>query len=452
MDEFDFVVIGAGPAGEAAAHEARRRGASVAVVERDLFGGSCPFWACMPSKTLLHEAAVHACGGGHDWAAASARRDWMISREGIPYPDDAGHVRALEEAGAVAVRGSGRLAGPGRVEVRGPGGARRELGARDVILAVGSEPRIPGIPGLADAEPWTNREGTSLRELPHSIVCLGGGPVGVELCQVYARYGVATTLVQSNERLIPREHPRSSEFVRRGLERDSVVIRTGVRTERVRPAAGPAGEHALDLSDGSTVVAERILAATGRTPNLAGLGLETVGVALDERGNLHPDEALRVADHLYAVGDPAGPDLQTHLADYEGQLAVRVALGDDVLPHLRAIPRAIFTDPETGSVGLLEAEARARGFDPLERTSDLGTSAKGYVSDAEGHVTVVADRRTRRLLGAFLAGPGAGEAIHLAVLGIRADLPIDVLADTITAFPTTSRALGVLLAEVARQL
>lgn len=452
MDRFDFVVIGAGAAGEAAVHEARRRGASVAVVERELFGGSCAFWACMPSKTLLHAATVHDAGGDYPWARASDRRDYMIVRERRDHPDDNGHRRALEEAGATAIRGLARLAGPGRVVVTAPDGTERTLEARDVVLAVGSEPRVPPIEGLAEAKPWTNREGTSLRELPRSIVVLGGGATGVELAQVYARYGVTTTLLQSNQRLLPRDHPKNSEAVRRGLEEDGVTVQTGVRAERVLTATGDRRQHVVELSDGSTAEGEQILVAVGRRFPLPDLGLETVGLKLDEHGSVHPDEQLRLAEHLYVIGDPAGPELQTHVSDYEGQLAIRIALGDDVRPYLRAIPRAVFTDPEVASVGIDADEARRRGRDPLERSMDLATTAKGYVSESQGHVTAIVDRGDRTLLGAFIAGPGATEAIHAAVLAMRAELPIEVLADTITAFPTTSRVLGLVFAELARSL
>ncbi|HEV8252502.1 MAG TPA: FAD-dependent oxidoreductase, partial [Candidatus Limnocylindria bacterium] len=194
MDRFDLVIIGAGPAGEAAAFKARALGASVAVIDRDLFGGACPFFACMPSKSLLHSAAVHARGGDYPWPRASQRRDWMISREGTDYPDDSRHVDDLKKAGAVAMRGSARLDGPGRVVVSHDG-VEHPLEARAVILAVGSTSKIPDLPGLSEVPYWTNREATSTRDLPESLLILGAGPTGVELSQVFARYGVPVTLV-----------------------------------------------------------------------------------------------------------------------------------------------------------------------------------------------------------------------------------------------------------------
>ena len=452
MDAFDFVIIGAGAAGEAAAAEARARGAGVAIVERELFGGSCPFWACMPSKTLLHDARLHALGGDPSWRAASDRRDYMISREGTEFPDDSGHVRELEAAGSVAIRGTARLDGPGVVRVALDAGGERVLRARHVILAVGSQPKLPDLPGLADAEPWTNREATSTRELPASVIILGGGATGVELAQLFAWYGVATTLVHPRPRVLDREHPRTADAVAGGLQRAGVTLRLGVRATRVLPRAGDAGTHRLELSDGSHVDAERLIVAVGRVTPFDGLGLDTVGATLDERGHLVPDDRLRVAPEVYVVGDPVAPVLQTHVSDYQGTLAVRIALGEDFRFDGRAIPRAIFTDPETGSVGITLEDAEAQGLDAFEEVQDLAKTARGYVSDAGGHVTVVVERGSGRLLGAFLAGPGASEAVHEAVLAIRAGVPVGVLADTIHAFPTTARVLGTAFIKAAARL
>ena len=224
MDRFEIVVIGAGAAGEAAAHYARSRDASVAIIDRALFGGSCPFWACMPSKALLHAAAVHHAGGDYPWSRASDFRDYMINREGTDPPDDSGHVTALEEAGATVIRGSASLNGPGCVRI-----GDREIEAGSAILAIGSVSRVPDLPGLAEAKPWTNVEATSTRELPRSIVMLGGGPTGVELAQVYARYGVPVTLVHPRDHVHDREHPRSTELLGKALDREGVTLRLGTR-------------------------------------------------------------------------------------------------------------------------------------------------------------------------------------------------------------------------------
>ncbi len=451
-DTFDVVIIGAGPAGEAAAYLARERGASVAIVDRELFGGSCPFWACMPSKTLLHAAAIHALGGDYPWERASARRDYMISREGIEFPSDAGHVRGLEAAGATAIRGVARIAGPGAVIVEPvDGSALRTLHARSIIVAVGTQPRRPEIPGLEAITPWTNREATSARTLPRSLVVLGAGPGGVELAQIYARYGVHTALIASRDRVLPKDHPRNSEALAAGLRRDSVELHIGVKATRIQARAASDGAHVVELSDGTQVAGHEILLAIGRSAPLDGLGLETVGARfLDGRPVL--DEHLQAAPGIYIVGDPAGPEMHTHLAHYEGELAVRHALGDPVRPDLRAIPHATYTDPETAGVGLTLEQATADGLEAFEEWADLATSAKGYVAEANGHVTIVVDRRRATLLGAYIAGPGASEAIHEAVLAVKTQTSLSVLADTIHAFPTTARVMGGLFAAAARRL
>lgn len=450
MDErYDFVIIGAGASGEAAAYLARERGASVAIVDRELFGGSCAFWACMPSKTLLHAAGIHAFGGNYPWRRASARRDWMINREEIDFPSDAGHAAGLEAAGAILIRGTARLDGPGRVIVDGD--EPRILLAENVIVAVGTNAAIPRVEGLNTIAAWTNREATSARELPASLVVMGAGPSGVELAQVYARFGVPTALIASQARINAKDHPRSSAVLEAVLRQEGVDIRTGVRATRIRARAGASGAHVVDLSDGSTAEGAEVLLTVGRAAPLDGLGLETVGVEVRD-GRISPDDRLRLADHVYAVGDIAGPEMHTHLGHYQGEMAVRIALGEDVRPDYRAIPHATYTDPETAGVGLSLEQAQAQGRDAFEEAADLATSAKGYVSESTGHATIVVDRAERRLLGAFLAGPGASEAIHEAVLAVKAATPLSVLADTIHAFPTTARVLGNLFVDAYRHL
>ena len=440
MDAFDFVIVGGGAAGEAAAFMALGRGSSVAIVDRDLFGGSCPFWACLPSKVLLHAAGIHAIGGDYPWTRASARRDWMINREGLPYPSDAGHVRRLTDAGADVVRGEARVTGPGAVRVRLAEGGERHLRGRFLVVAVGTRGSVPVIEGLDGVATWSNREATSARELPRSLLVLGSGPSGVELAQVYARYGVPTTIV-ARHRLNSKDHARNSEALAAGLTRDGVDVRLGAEPVAVEGGGGPDGAHLVRLSDGTSATGHEILLAVGRVAPLDGLGLETIGVNLRD-GRVRPDDRLQVAEGTFVAGDPAGPEMHTHLAHYQGEMVARIALGDDVRPDFRAIPRATYTDPETAGVGLTVEQARREGLDAFEETVDLATSARGYVADAGGHATIVVDRGARTLVGAFIAGPGASEAIHLAVLAIKTRTPLEVLADTITAFPTTSRALA----------
>jgi pyruvate/2-oxoglutarate dehydrogenase complex dihydrolipoamide dehydrogenase (E3) component len=451
-DTYDLVIIGAGEAGQAAAHLARHRGASVAVVERELFGGSCPYWACMPSKALLHAAAAHAAGGEFPWPRASDFRDWMIVRERPrEWPDDSSHVKSLEKAGATVFRGTGRVDGPGRVIVESEGHEPETIQAKAILIAVGSNSTIPDdIEGLGDIRPWTNREATTARDLPKSLVVLGAGPTGVEMSQVYARYHVPTVLVSPHDRINPKDHPRSSATLDAALRRDGVDIRTGARAVRVRAGAGLDGAHTVELTDGATVEGHEILLAVGRTYPLAELGLETVGVDVDD-GVLHPDDRLRITDAVYVAGDPAGPEMHTHLAVYQGELAARIALGEDVRPDHAAIPHATYTEPQTAGVGLQLEEARERGLEAFEETADYATSAPGYIAEATGHVTIVVDRRARILLGAFIAAPGAADAIGEAVLAVKTRTPLDVLADTIHPFPTTVRVMGGLFAKAARR-
>jgi pyruvate/2-oxoglutarate dehydrogenase complex dihydrolipoamide dehydrogenase (E3) component len=454
---YDVVVIGAGAGGEAAGSLSAQLGRRVAVVERDLVGGLCSFWACLPSKTLLDSAGRRAVGTDYPWERASARRDWMISRERIPVPDDGGHVRALESAGAEVVRGSARLVGNGAVEVRGDGQNPRTLEAGAFILAVGSTPVIPGIDGLEEAGYWTSNEATSMRELPSSIVILGGGVVGVELAQVFARFGAKTTVVQGRDRILPRDHPRSSELVADQLREEGVEIRTNVTATAVE-RGGPG--RRVSLSDGAVVEGAELLVAVGRRPaDLRGLGVEETGVALDDRGLAAPDERMRIGENVYVAGDCAGGAQFTHVADYEGRVAARAATGRDVRADLATIPSVTFTDPETATVGMTVEAARERGLDVFDVTVDFATTARGFTIEprgrssaailegSPGHITSVVDRERRVLVGAFAACPGAGDVIHEPALAIKGRVPVDVLADTIHAFPTAARAFGNLMAE-----
>ena len=451
---FDFAIIGAGPAGEAAAFAARARGASVAIVDRRWFGGSCPHIGCVPSKSLLHAAAEHhANPAAYDWPRASKRRDYMINRpEGAAEPDDASHVRSLRDAGAVTYRGTGRIAERGVVEVAHDGEVHRIV-AREIVVATGSASRRPPIPGLEAIPTWTNEAATLARDLPRSLLVLGGGPTGCELAQVFARFGVPTSIVQSGPRLAPTDHPRNSAVIAAALERDGVEVRLNVRATAARAATEPGGAHEIELSDGATVRGHAVLLAVGRDFSLDDLGLEAYGVDASGRTSFPRDGRLRVADGLWVIGDPAGPELHTHQAHYQGEMAVRMALGDDVRPDYRALPRATYTDPEAASVGFTPEQAASAGLDCFELVADFATSSRGYGVEATmGHVAILVDRGSRTLAGAAMACPDASAAIHECVLAIRARVPIEVLADTIHAFPSTSRILNGLFHDAAERL
>ena len=454
MASFDFVIIGAGTAGEAAANKARELGASAAIMDGRWFGGSCPHVGCLPSKSLLAGAANHhANPATYDWARASAHRDYMINRPAnAEEPDDSSHFRALTAAGAVAYRGTGTIAGRGRVVVHHDD-ATHELTARHVMVAVGSEPKRPRIAGLEAIPVWTNEEATLTRQLPTSLVILGGGPTGCELAQVYARFGVPTTIVQSGPRLAPTDHPRNSDVIRRALEDDGVTVHTGVRAVRARAGAGTDGAHVIELDDGSVVEGHAVLLAVGRSFPIDDIGLEHYGIDTTGRTPFPRDGRLRIADGLWVIGDSAGPELHTHQAHYQGGMAVRMALGEDVTPDYRALPRATYTDPEAAFVGHSLESAREAGLDAFELVADYATSTKGYAIEAKyGHLTIVVDRGSRQLVGAAIACPDASAAIHECVLAIRANVPIDVLAETIHAFPSTSRSLDGLFADALKAL
>jgi pyruvate/2-oxoglutarate dehydrogenase complex dihydrolipoamide dehydrogenase (E3) component len=445
----DVIVIGGGAAGEAAGFQAPEIGARALLVERGLVGGECPFWACMPSKTLLSSAARRAGGADVAWEHASARRDWMISRERIDYPDDSGHVRRLEAAGTRVVRGEARIVGPGAVEVSGSG-EETTLRADAVIVAAGSTPFVPPIPGIDEVSFWTSREATSTRELPSSLVILGGGVVGVEMAQVFVRFGVRVVLVEGGDRILSRDHPLTSAAVTEQLVEEGLELRTGLTASAVRP--GGAG-RIVELSDGSTVEGAELLVAVGRrAADLRALGVEEAGAGLDERGFAAPDDQLRIADGLFVVGDAAGGLQFTHVADYEGGLAVRAALGRGDRADLRAVPKVTFTDPEAAAVGLTVEEAREQGIEAFEVSRDFASTGKGQtIEGAHGHLTAVVDGDRGRLVGAFAACPGAGELIHEAVLAMKLDAPLDVLANTIHAFPTSARVFGGVFQEAAKR-
>lgn len=451
---YDFVIIGAGPSGESAAYTARSRGASVAIVDRRWFGGSCPHIGCIPSKALLHAAAEHrADPAGYDWARASRRRDYMVNRpEVAAEPDDTSHVQALRDAGAVTYRGVARIADRGVVEVVQDLATHR-LEARHVVIATGSVSRRPPIPGLERIDAWTNEQATLTRELPRSLLVLGGGPTGCELAQVFARFGVPTTIVQSGSRLAPTDHPRNSGVIADALRRDGVDVRLDVRATAVRGGAGRDGAHVIELSDGTRAEGHAVLLAVGRDFLLDDLGLEAYGIDATGRTPFPRDGRLRLADGLWVIGDPAGPELHTHQGHYQGELAVRMALGEPVSPDYRALPRATYMDPEAAAVGLTPDQARNDGFDAFELVADFATSARGFGIEADlGHISVLVDRGSQTLIGAAMACPDASAAIHECVLAIRARVPVPVLADTIHAFPSTSRILNGLFHDAAERL
>jgi dihydrolipoamide dehydrogenase len=436
-ERFDAVVIGAGPAGEVAVSGLARSGLRVALVERELIGGECGYWACMPSKTLLRPPEVRSVSSrvagvsmpGLDWPRIAAYRDWMIRNL-----DDSKQVAGYEERGITVVKGPGALAGPGRVEVNG-----RVLETQRVILATGSEPVIPPIEGLAEAGYWTNREATTFSEVPRSAILIGAGPVGIELGQMFARYGSEVTLVDIFDRVIPREDPQVSALIGEALEGDGVTLLVGRKAVAVRREGG---KRIVRFEDGDEIEAEALVVASGRRARLEGLGLETVGLEPHPAG-IAVDERCRAGEGIWAVGDVTGVALFTHVGTYQARIAVKDILGGSAKADYRAVPRVVFSDPEIAAVGLTEEQAREQRIDAATTTVDLVQAiARPYIyeENPRGTLGIVADRSRDMLVGAWAVAPLAAEWIHLAVLAIRAEIPLGVLADTIVQFPTFTEA------------
>jgi pyruvate/2-oxoglutarate dehydrogenase complex dihydrolipoamide dehydrogenase (E3) component len=448
-DRVDVAILGAGPGGEHAAYALHAAGRSLALIERELIGGECTNWACIPSKTLLRPAEVRGesarAAGVHaaalDWPDLDRYRDYMTSAG-----DDSARVKGYEDMGVTVIKGSGTITGPGVIEV---GDLRVE--AEQILVSTGSEPVIPPIEGLAQAGYWTNRQATALHEIPRSVVVLGGGPVGVELSQFLRRFGAEVTLVQGSARLAEREDPRVSELLQEALARDEIALRTGTQAQRVWVRDGL---KVVGLDDGTEVSGEVLVVAVGRRSRGRGIGLETIGVQPGQRGEVPVDEHCRVAENVWACGDCTGVALFTHVAKYQARIAMADMAGRPREADYRAIPRVIFTDPEVAAVGMTEAQARAAGLDIAVTTLDMpsGGVARTYTyeRDPRGEMQLIFDRRDRVMVGAWAVAPQAGEWIHEAALAIRARVPFEVLLDTVPQFPSFSE--GYLLALLALEI
>ncbi len=437
MREFDVVVIGAGAAGEVAAGRLGERGLSVAIVEDRLVGGECSFFACMPSKALLRpvELANEAhrvpglVVGPIDVEAVLSRRDEVIA-----HLDDSSQVPWLEDRGVTLVRGRGRLDGVRRVLV----GEELLVAKTAVILATGSTPLVPDIPGLRAARPWTNIEATTASVVPGRLVILGGGVVGVEMAQAWSALGSSVTLVHRGERLIEREEPFAAEQVLVSLRDAGVDVRLGVSASRVSRDS----DVRVELDDGTGLDADECLAAFGRHPTTDEIGLESIG--MEPGGHLHVADDLRVpgTDWLYAVGDVNGRALLTHMGKYQGRLAADRITGLDV--RLRSdgaeSPRVIFTDPQVGAVGHTLAGAEQAGLRvrhvDVETSGNAGGSFVGR--GAAGTARIVVDENRRVVVGATITGAEVAEALHAATIAVVAAVPLDDLWHAVPSFPTRS--------------
>lgn len=436
---FDVAIIGMGPGGEATAGRLLHAGRSVAVVERELIGGECAYWACIPSKTLLrapeaqHEAARTAGVSRPDlnWTELREYRDYMVR-----HFDDAKQIRDYESSGATVLKGVARLTDPGRLEVDG-----EPLQADHIVIATGSTPLRPPVEGLDSVRVWTNREATSLGDIPSRVVLIGGSAVGVELGQFFARMGARTSIVQRASRLLDREDPRVGQLAQQMLESEDVDIRTGHQVARARPVGDAA---VVTLDDGSEIEADVVVLAAGRRPNTDGLNVSAAGVVLDERGAIPVDDRCRAGERLWACGDVTGVALFTHVATYQGRVIADNILGRDRRASYRGVPRVVFADPEIAAVGLTADQARVDGIDVAEMEVDLVEHLARpwtYEREPRGALGLLVDRGRRVVVGAWAVAPLAGEWIHQAALAIRAEIPLDVLADSIAQFPTYSEAL-----------
>ena len=446
--EVDVVVLGLGPGGEYAAQKLAEAGLEVIGVERALVGGECPFYGCIPSKMMIRAADLVAESRRAEVLSGKVdvRPDWSlvaerIDRQATNHWDDASHVSRLEGAGVRIVRGHGRLDGPGRVAV----GEDTFVAARGVVLNSGTAPATLPIDGLDGTPYWTNREVVRLTELPGSLAVIGAGPIGAELAQAFARFGVRVTLIEAFDRILGPEEPEAAAVVARVFAEEGLAVVTGADISRVEHDGG----FRIHLGD-RVVEADQLLVAAGRRPHLSDVGLETVGLDPTARV-VETDERMRAAERLWAVGDITGKGAFTHVSMYQAAVVVRDVLGEDgPWADYRAVSRVTFTDPEVGSVGLTEHQAREQGISVVTGHAALPESRRGWIHQAgnEGIIKLVADADRGVLVGATSVGPSGGEVLGLLAAAVHAEIPVATLRGMHFAYPTFHRAVETALGDL----
>lgn len=448
-------MLGLGTGGEELGGRLALAGLNVVGVEPELIGGECAYWACIPTKMAVRAANLLAEARRVDGVSgrASVTADWApvaarIRDQATGGWDDTAAVQRFEGRGGRLVRGHGRLVDPRTVEVDG----RRFTARRGVVIATGSSPAIPPIPGLSDVAYWTSRDAIAAEELPGSLVVLGGGAIGCELGQVLSRFGVDVTIVEGAERLLPYEEPEASQVVASVLAGEDVTVHAGVLAERVEPAGD---RVVVTLGDGREIAADRLLVATGRVPNVDGLGLESAGVEI-AGGSIVVDGHLRAADGVWAIGDVTGAGMFSHVALHQAPIVEADILGEHPPPADDGPPppRVTFTDPEVGAVGLREVDAREAGLDVAVAVKDVPSTFRGWLHGPgnAGVIKLVADRGPGVLVGATSVGPHGGDVLGLLSLAVHARVPLADLRRMIYAFPSFHGGVGETIGAYARAL
>jgi pyruvate/2-oxoglutarate dehydrogenase complex dihydrolipoamide dehydrogenase (E3) component len=455
--QVDLVVIGLGPGGEALATEAARAGLAVVAVDKRLVGGECPYFGCIPTKMMVRASdalaetyrAAELAGGvavTSSWAPVAER----VSVQATDHWDDRVAVERLQGAGATVLHGTARLDGVRRVVVTPRDGTQPVTyeAAKGVVLNPGTRPATPPVDGLEGTPYWTNRDAVQVTELPGSLVVVGGGPIGCELAQVFARFGVQVTVVQHGDRLLPANEPEAAALLAEVFAHEGIRVITGSDLTRASYADG---RFALSLDSGEELSADKVLVAAGRIPNLDDLGLETVGLDPTAR-TLDVDDRMRAGEGLWAIGDVTGKGAFTHVSMYQNAIARRDILGEDGPPAAyHALPHCTFTDPEVAGVGMSEAQARGAGLTVRTGSTKLEESSRGFTHGpgARGLVKVVEDADRGVLVGATVVGPAGGEILGFLAVAVHAGVPVDTLRSMIYTYPTFHRAIESALADLS---